>query len=296
MAAVALLMVGTMVVLGEQQTGFTGSATRSARFASASREALINNGSGYWLVSADGGVFTFGPAQFYGSLGGTHLGSPITGIVATADGGGYWLVAQNGAVTPFGDAVDNGSMSGKALNVPVVGGASTGGTGSSIPGPQGPTGAPGPVGPQGAPGTSAVSDYAEFYALMPGDNAANVVGGSPVQFPQDGPTVGTISRSGPGIFTLPAVGTYRVSFQVSVTEPGQLELELDLNGTAQAYTVVGRATGTSQLVGESLVTTTSPGESLEVINPVGNSPALTITPNAGGTNSVSASLVIQLVG
>jgi len=59
-----------------------------------------------------------------------------------------------------------------------------------------------------------------------------------------------------------------------------------------AYTVVGRATGTSQLVGTTLITTTKTNSILTVRNPAGNSTALTITPQAGGTRAVSASLVI----
>ena len=38
------------------------------------------DGKGYWLVGADGGVFTFGDAQFSGSLAGTRLNAPIVGI------------------------------------------------------------------------------------------------------------------------------------------------------------------------------------------------------------------------
>ena len=34
------------------------------------------NGLGYWLASADGGVFVFGGAGFYGSMGGQALGRP----------------------------------------------------------------------------------------------------------------------------------------------------------------------------------------------------------------------------
>jgi hypothetical protein len=137
-----------------------------------------------------------------------------------------------------------------------------------------------------------VSDYAEFFALMPGDNSATVPIGQPVLFPQDGPTAGAITRTGPGTFVLPAAGTYQVSFQVSVTEAGQLELEL--NGQALPDTVVGRATGLTQLVEETLVTAAA-GDSLEVVNPPGNNAALTITTIAGGNDPVSASLVIQQI-
>jgi hypothetical protein len=37
---------------------------------------------GYWLVAADGGVFTFGDAQFWGSMGGVVLDRPV--VAATA--------------------------------------------------------------------------------------------------------------------------------------------------------------------------------------------------------------------
>lgn len=129
---------------------------------------------------------------------------------------------------------------------------------------------------------------------MPPDNAATVAPGTAVSFPQDGPTSGTeIIRTGPSTFNLAAAGTYQVMFQVSVSEPGQLVVRL--NGADVAASVVGRATGTSQIVGMSLVTTSVINSLLEVGNPAGNSTALTITPLAGGTLPVSAHLVITRV-
>ena len=38
---------------------------------------------GYDLAAADGGVFSFGDARFYGSMGGTVLNQPVVGITAT---------------------------------------------------------------------------------------------------------------------------------------------------------------------------------------------------------------------
>ena len=32
---------------------------------------------GYWMVASDGGIFAFGDAQFFGSMGGTPLAQPI---------------------------------------------------------------------------------------------------------------------------------------------------------------------------------------------------------------------------
>jgi hypothetical protein len=81
--------------------------------------------AGYWLVAADGGVFSFGGAAFHGSTGGQALNQPVVGMAATPDGGGYWLVARDGGVFSFGDAAFFGSTGGRPLNQPVVGMAAT---------------------------------------------------------------------------------------------------------------------------------------------------------------------------
>jgi hypothetical protein len=80
---------------------------------------------GYWLASADGGVFAYGSAGFFGSLGSLALQGPIVGMAATPDGGGYWLVALDGGIFAFGDAGFYGSMGGTPLNQPIVGMAAT---------------------------------------------------------------------------------------------------------------------------------------------------------------------------
>lgn len=155
--------------------------------------------------------------------------------------------------------------------------------------PTGATCSVGPTGPQGLPGT--VLNFADFYALMPPDNAATVAPGTDVSFPQDGPNSGSgIARTSASSFNLADIGTYQILFQVGVSEAGQLLLTL--NGDALAYTVVGRATGTSQIVGIAIVTTTTINSILTVRNPADNAAALTITPLAGGTQPVSAHLVI----
>lgn len=158
-------------------------------------------------------------------------------------------------------------------------------------GPQGEIGPAGPEGPQGPAGS--ISAYADFYALMPGDNVATVAPGTAVHFPQDGEIFGGIVRLSADSFLLPTAGVYQVMFQVSVMEPGQLLLRLD--GNELANTVAGRATGTSQIVGVSLLRATA-GQVLELTNPAGNSTALTITPVAGGTHPVSAHLTIVRLG
>ena len=83
------------------------------------------NGPGYWLHATDGGVFSFGSAQFFGSTGGMHLNAPIVGMAATPDAKGYWLVGADGGIFNYGDAGFFGSAGGSPLNKPIVGMAAT---------------------------------------------------------------------------------------------------------------------------------------------------------------------------
>jgi hypothetical protein len=217
-------------------------------------------------------------------------------VPAGADGGIQLLTTDNGDLV-----ID---MNGYYVQATTIQGPSgpqgpPGATGaaSTVPGPAGAPGLPGPPGPvgaTGAAGTNGTIAFADFFALMPPYNAATVALGANVQFPQTGPTSNTtISRFDASNFILTDIGTYQVLFQVSVNEPGQLVLAL--NGAPLAYTVVGRATGTSQIVGMSLVTTTIINSTLNVQNPASNSTALTITPLAGGTNPVAAHLMITQI-
>jgi hypothetical protein len=65
--------------------------------------------AGYWLVAADGGIFGFGTANFFGSTGSLRLNAPIVGMASTPDGQGYWLVGSDGGVFAFGNAGFHGS-------------------------------------------------------------------------------------------------------------------------------------------------------------------------------------------
>jgi len=75
---------------------------------------------GYWQVAADGGVFTFGSAGFYGSTGSMKLNKPVVGMAPTPDHRGYWLVASDGGVFAYGDAGFFGSTGSIKLNKPIV--------------------------------------------------------------------------------------------------------------------------------------------------------------------------------
>jgi hypothetical protein len=127
-------------------TAPTGNDTITARYpgnatfgaSSASANLSVKAGSaptshGYWLVGSDGGIFTFGSSQFYGSTGSLALQRPVVGMTLTSDLRGYWLVASDGGVFAFGDAGFFGSIpgmgfspagspgAGKKLNAPIVG-------------------------------------------------------------------------------------------------------------------------------------------------------------------------------
>ena len=81
--------------------------------------------SSYWLAAADGGIFSFGTAGFFGSAGSIALNRPVVGIAPTPSENGYWLVSSDGGIFTFGDAGFYGSQGGKALNAPIVGMAAT---------------------------------------------------------------------------------------------------------------------------------------------------------------------------
>jgi hypothetical protein len=118
-----------------------------------------------------------------------------------------------------------------------------------------------------------------------------VAAGASFLFLTAGPVNGGIISFG-NFFVVPATGTYRVTFQVTVNEPGSVEL--DLNGVPLPYTSVGRATGTTQIVGTDLVTA-SAGDSLSLIASPGNVVALTVPPFSSGTNPSVTTIVIEQV-
>jgi hypothetical protein len=87
--------------------------------------AATPSGKGYWLLGADGGIFSFGDAAFHGSTGNIKLNQPVVGMAATRTGKGYWLTASDGGIFSFGDAAFHGSTGNITLNEPVVGMAAT---------------------------------------------------------------------------------------------------------------------------------------------------------------------------
>ena len=242
-------------------------------------------------TGATGNIGPTGPQGMQGLIGPTGPTGATGSIGPTGEMGPQGMQGPTGAnglsiTGPTGPQGERGLTGDTGPTGPTGVTGPTGSQGST--GPTGPTGQIGPTGPTGASG---VLNFADFYALMPPDNSVTVAPGTDVSFPQDGPNSGSdIIRTGPSSFNLAQIGSYQVLFNVGVSEAGQLILTL--NGEDLDNTVVGRATGTSDIIGMSIITTTEVNSILTVRNPAGNSTALTITPLAGGTRPVSAHLII----
>jgi hypothetical protein len=73
-----------------------------------------------WTVAADGAVFTYGDAQYFGGMNGRHLDAPIVDIASRPRVQGYWLVASDGGVFAFGSARYFGGLGTIRLSAPIV--------------------------------------------------------------------------------------------------------------------------------------------------------------------------------
>ena len=71
-------------------------------------------------MASDGGIFSFGDARFFGSIGGKGVGD-IVAVSSTPAGNGYWLTGANGTVYAYGAAPALGHVGAGPLNRPIVG-------------------------------------------------------------------------------------------------------------------------------------------------------------------------------
>ena len=46
--------------------------------------AATPDGRGYWIVASDGGIFSYGDANFNGSMGGIVLNQPVVGMASAS--------------------------------------------------------------------------------------------------------------------------------------------------------------------------------------------------------------------
>lgn len=70
---------------------------------------LVHPNGGYLEIGEDGGVFAWGGAPFYGSLGGTKLNQPIVAAEWAPDHAGYYLLGRDGGIFAFGSAKHQGN-------------------------------------------------------------------------------------------------------------------------------------------------------------------------------------------
>jgi hypothetical protein len=87
--------------------------------------APTRSGAGYWLLSANGRVSAYGDAGFFGSTEGMRLNAPAVRLEPTRSGRGYWIQAADGGIFSFGDAAFYGSTGSMRLNSPVISMSST---------------------------------------------------------------------------------------------------------------------------------------------------------------------------
>ena len=230
-----------------------------------------------------------GPTGITGPTGSTGITGP-TGITgATGPTGITGITGITGPTGFTGITGITGPTGFTGITGPTGFTGITGITGpTGFTGITGITGLTGPTGFTGTTGQSGTFSAADFYLITP---SATIAPGSAINFSNDGPAFGTdITRIDSSNFNLASIGIYQVFFQASITETGQLCIFI-VNELLN--TVVGRATGTCQLVCMCLVQTTVINSILSIVNPVTETTALTLTPFAGGTNQVSAHLVIS---
>jgi hypothetical protein len=82
------------------------------------------NDSSYWMDGCDGGVFSFGGAQAYGSLAQTAKYYNVEAMASTPDGNGFYLMAFDGSIFTYGDAQYQGDLYG-STNGQIAGVAGT---------------------------------------------------------------------------------------------------------------------------------------------------------------------------
>ncbi len=80
---------------------------------------------GYWMVTSNGAILSYGGNKLYGSAANMSLGGSIVGMAASAGYGGYWMAASDGSVYAFGAAPNLGTANTPPPANPVVGIAST---------------------------------------------------------------------------------------------------------------------------------------------------------------------------
>jgi hypothetical protein len=188
------------------------------------------------------------------------------------------------------------------------------------------TGATGSTGPTefgaffgmtAGPGNFGANDYPATIASSAGPPSVAAL--SAINFPRASvPAVGVainnhgLTQTDNTEFILPSVGTYRVTWHISVDEPAQTGLWISSDALGAvvssppphglftpvttalgAPSQVGQSTSTSQLVGDVIFFNPVAGSAIQIRNFASSSGALTVTPLPGGTQAQAVTLTIQ---
>ena len=249
--SVRIIYPGTSCKLGERlikwnQTGATGAkgATGSAGNAGAT--------SGTGTAGQTGNTGSQGPAGNDGATGSTGSQGPAGNNGAAGSTGSQGPAGNNGATGSTGSqgpAGNNGAAGSTGSQGPAGNNGAAGSTGSQ--GPAGNTGSQGNIGPAGSNG---VSGYAYYYNLTPQTVAIE----ADVLFDTNGvdsPVPIATHTPGSSMITVASTGTYKVSFIVSATEPGQIAVFL--NGAPVLGSIYGSGAGTQQNTGQVILSALS---------------------------------------
>jgi hypothetical protein len=96
-------------------TGTTGTSGTSPVPTPPVGPTPLRHSSGYWMLTADGHVYPFGDAGYFGQPYPLPAGARAVHLEPTPSGAGYWVLDSSGRVRAYGDAAPLGSVAGNAL-------------------------------------------------------------------------------------------------------------------------------------------------------------------------------------
>lgn len=254
------------------------------------------------------------------TLGGTTIGifsGPLTGNVSGSAATFTGALAGDVTGTQGATAIAASTVTGKALTG-FVSGAGTVSASDTIL-----------TAINKLNGNVAVVEFGSFFGMTagPGNTGGNdypatiatsaagpsVAAGSAINFPRvSAPAVGGIAINNPGAaqinnteFMLPSVGTYRVTWHISVNEPAQWSLWIntaptpgggglfvEVSTASGAPASVGQGIGTAQSVGDVVFRNSVANSAIQIRN-YASPTAVSVTPLPGGTQAQAVSLIIQ---
>jgi hypothetical protein len=135
---------------------------------------------------------------------------------------------------------------------------------------------------------SAGNDYAATIAVQ------TTAGTGRVPFPRNGNFVGShIARNSASDFIVDLTGIYEVGWMVGIVEASQLQLAVNDVGIANTCNLSGAGT---QINSNRVLVSLVAGDKISIINPPGNSTALTVQPADGSdTHAQAPNILIRLV-